>query len=349
MEKSNKISLEERKWTTEMIKGEERTILKSERRRSNQFGGLLADLGAEERPGQTQYNKFLEKNPLPQEELTGLPTEQQARNYIVTRLADCLRSGERWAVLLSDLDQLKVANNIGRDFGDQYIRWGAVQIKNLIRASGISPQAEIVLIRATGAADEYVVCFFGIDDEDVKKIQGIMDGLRQELPTGINDFTFSSSAAIVFDDDERIAKEKIKTRLMFKNQKDGIAPQNPDYADLEPVYDFFSYIKEQADAVCHLQKIKKDLDRLPISQLAHERVETIVRMIVEKFGGTRISPLLLRKIIELTSVTAVSEIIPQLESEGLGALNFSDNRSLKEIYSRLFEKEIGNYTPLSDE
>jgi hypothetical protein len=229
------------------------------------------------------------------DEKTGLRIENdQLRTHTVTLLSDCIRNGKNWAVVYSDGDNLKEANNISREFGDMAIVYSAAKTIQAIEKSNLGPNVKIITSRQEDAGDEVVVWLFDVSNQDLQNLYREIDLIQ--APTKINNpsFRLSTSTAVISNDDRRIQAE-------INNSKPWLLADNSRLA-----YNLYQHeIMDRAEKDVKLKKIDKDIDRLkdlPENKLlTANNMDTFIKAISETFGNSRISDKVLEILLKLVS------------------------------------------------
>lgn len=154
---------------------------------------------------------------------TGLPLENDAmRGFLRKKFTETVRSGEGWAFLYLDADNLKTANDtpgLGREVGNLLLRWMVSQAATTLDKTQFSEGAEIIAVRHGG--DEYVFWFLNLKNEDIEKIHALLPAVEKPRNLNFIKFDFSCTAyAISSRDwapkDFRILMQKTK-RWLAKN------------------------------------------------------------------------------------------------------------------------------------
>lgn len=231
------------------------------------------------------------------------------RIHLVKNLSDCIKNGKKWALVYSDVDNLKTANTrYKRPFGDMVIKYGAAEITQFVDSVGISPNVDVLTTTDTRAADECSVWLFGLSDKEIAKLRYSSKLQNNDVRISEPEYSFSTSKTIIAYDDPRIQEELKKTQEFLASDKNNLA------------YDFYQHsIKEIAENDVARTKIEKDLDRL--RNLPQDRLLTDVSMksfiskIVETFGNSRISDKLLDVLLKLTSAQTAISISKSSESK----------------------------------
>jgi GGDEF domain-containing protein len=222
--------------------------------------------------------------------LTGLPIEEDAmRIQVAQEFTDCIKEGKHWVMVYSDADNLKQANKRHkREFGDTVIRYGAARPTQLADQLNLPDEVSTYAMRQTGAADETVMWFFGVTEDQIEQIKNLTGPIGEKKKISDPEFTFSVSAVALSSTDESLQDQITQTREFL----DG----NPD----SKAFNLFKTIKEKADTETQIMKISKDVERLPVERLsAASGYEDIKSIIIEEIGDSRISEKLLSHVLDI--------------------------------------------------
>lgn len=217
--------------------------------------------------------------------------DDRIRTLIAGRLSTAIRNNENWAVIYSDVDNLKKANTIERKFGDEVIRYGTATIAQAVDKS-LPSNAEIIATRQTHAADETVIWAFGVSDEDLTK-------LEQELTLADNPRTLEEPKFVLSTSSSLIASSNPRVQVNTMDAKTWLVKDNRNVA-----FNFYQTVVELATADVGRQKIAKDLSRLPAEELltADGNIDKFIDIMTENLGDSRISKSLLKTICQLTAL-----------------------------------------------
>lgn len=271
---------------------------------------------------------------------TGLAVETDTlRRDIAVALSRCIRDGKNWAVVYSDVDNLKQANEkIDRDFGDMVIRYGAASTTRAVEEVDVSPNAQVIATRRGQAADETIIWLFDISTEELERLEKKFK--EPETSTEVRDpnFTFSTSTVLITSNDPKIQEQIEQTKSWLKETDDRIA------------FEFYQTLTTIAETDVKLLKTAKDLARLPIEQLLTvEGVNGFIEVITQNLGNSRIGDELLETILKLTGTASIKAIIGSIKNREayqllLQELGISeeevrqngDPRKMLSLFERLF-------------
>ncbi len=228
--------------------------------------------------------------------LTGLPIlNNETRKVLIGEFSECIKNNGKWACINIDADQLKTANTkYGRSFGDEYINWEVAITTKAIEDATLSNTATVRVVRPTHAADEVIVWFFNLSEDDMQKMQKLQKSIGITVPIPDLSFTFSLSTGLLKSDDLSIQKSLSETQEWLKTDPNRSA------------FDFFQMIEDQTDEQAKLEKISKDLYRLPLAELMKEQnISLLIEIMKKNLGGSRISGHLLELILKLQSIQTV--------------------------------------------
>lgn len=249
------------------------------------------------------------------DQLTKLPLEtDNMRTAITKRLGEAMKSGERFACFYTDTDNLKTANYVDRDFGDAIIRSDVARIGKMIEEIDLG-DSPVYLLRQTGAADETVVWFFGLSEDQQQTLREKSKELnRKRLEVVVTDkkneqktFTISTTATIV-DSEEPEVQEMIANTLTWMKQggEKGI--------DVIPRNDY-KEIKRTADDLTKFMKVAKDIARLPVEELGvAESRKKVKEILVDTVADTRVSRPFARAVLSIMEQTTVMDALTHRES-----------------------------------
>lgn len=240
--------------------------------------------------------------------LTGLPLlNNETRSVLVGELSQCVRNNQKWACINVDADQLKTANDrpgLGRSFGDEYIKWGTTTAIDALEKASFSDNATIRLVRPTHAADEVIIWFFNLADEDMGKISNMQEILEKPLPLPELSFTFSLSSGLLTSEDLQIKESTDTTRGWLLSDPKAQA------------FDLFQQIEEKTDELTKVEKISKDLLRLPLNNLLQQQnINTLITVMKNNLGGSRISEHLLELVLQLQSIHTIRLLHKHVDSD----------------------------------
>lgn len=230
----------------------------------------------------------------------GIPVQtNEVRSMMVDHLSEAVKNETNWACLIIDIDQLKTANDqYSRSLGDDYLRWLVAQTTQAVSKANFSDTNNIFVLRRDGSADEVVVWFFGLKGEDLKKTEKIYAEVGQPRPveTPKGPFTFSTSAGLIRSDsqDPKVIKAIEDARNFLS--------ANP----IKPAFDFFKEVEDMADTITKQEKIAKDLEKIDaVDFLTPNRLNAFTQVLVDQYGGARVSKLLMEILLKLQSVKTV--------------------------------------------
>jgi GGDEF domain-containing protein len=240
--------------------------------------------------------------------LTGLPLlNNETRNVLVGELSQCVRNNQKWACINIDADQLKTANDrhdLGRSFGDEYIKWEAVTVIDALEKTSFKDNTAVRLVRPTHAADEVIIWFFNLTDEDIKKISNMQEIIGKSLTLPELSFTFSLSSGLLTSEDLQIKKSLDTTRGWLLSDPKAQA------------YDLFQQIEEKTDELTKVEKISKDLLRLPLEDLLQQKnISALITVMKNNLGGSRISEHLLELVLQLQSIHTIRLLHKHVDSD----------------------------------
>lgn len=276
--------------------------------------------------------------------LTSLPLlNNETRKVLVGELSQCIKNNKKWACLNTDADQLKTANDrleLGRNFGDEYIKWGAATVTDALEKTSFSDGTIIRMVRPSHAADEVIVWFFNLTDEDIKKIPNIQESIEIPIPISELSFTFSLSSGLLSSNDH-LVKESLDTTREWLSSK-----------SKAQAFDLFQQIEERTDEITKMEKISKDLSRLSLQDLLRQKnISALITVMKNNLGGSRISNHLLEIILQLQSISTIRLLHNKLDDqtykkmlEGLGVKpddlnNVESPEALVELFRDLFGEE----------
>lgn len=259
------------------------------------------------------HQKFQDVNWLPIEarsidRLTGLPVlNDEVRNILIGELSQCVRNNGKWACINVDADLLKTANDkpeLGRSFGDEYIRWETATVTDALIKIPFSDETTIRVIRPTRAADEIIVWFFNLSDEDMKKIPQVQKLIGISIPIPELSFNFSLSTGLLTSDDPTIKDSLVDSQQWLLSRPEAQA------------FKLFQRIEDKTGELAKIEKIAKDLYRLPLEELIkQENISSLITIMKNNLGGSRISGHLLELILKLQSVQTIRLLNGHLDKE----------------------------------
>lgn len=275
--------------------------------------------------------RFKETQNLPstvqKDRLTGLPVENdKLRLQIIREFSEAIRINRHWTVVSSDVDNLKTANNISRQFGDMVIRYGATRLLQAIDQVQLSPNARVIAMRQGNAADETIVWFFGVSNEEIDKIKTAVTEADRPKKSNDPDFSLSQSTTVISSADSGIQEDQEVTKKWLEENQG------------KPAFDFFRQINDMADYNVTTIKINKDLARFPIEDFqATEDVAAAIEVITNTLGGSRISEPLLRGILECCILLGIAKISPERLREAQEKLiNINGFEEMRDLFKELF-------------
>ena len=162
------------------------------------------------------------------DEKTKLPIENdQLKTILENNFYTTLTSGKNFSMMYCDLDQLKALNeNCGFSSGDRFIKTGSRLILKEIKKIQLNDGSFGLSYRKNSGGDEFVTCFFNIDEESEAKINNLafeinkfrkdkkikkqkLDQLPQELSNIANgefeEHTFSATATVLSSFDQSLS------------------------------------------------------------------------------------------------------------------------------------------------
>lgn len=289
---------------------------------------------------------------------TGLITENdELRNGLALAFTDCVRRGEKWAILTIDLDQLKRANTeVDHLFGDIFIRWSAIQVVNALRKNkkGEELLGKTIVYKPSKTSDEIKVIFLGVDDEEIKVINQMSTSFNTttqdvevERKKGQDSnlkgpFVFSISAGIVTSEDERIQEASEQTR---------------EHRELEVFWGLFNFVDDLSDTLASEKKLGKDIylfqKRLTEIKSPNDIAE-FNNWMVKEYGDGRIRSLVLHMILELAEILVLRHLIDNhleaiellLKHKGITIEelnNINNIPTLHEIFTKFFNAAIEDH------
>lgn len=293
----------------------------------------------------TTVPKFQDLNWLPPEvrttdRLTGLPIlNNETRNILVNDFSNAIKNNSRWACLYADADQLKTANaKYGRGFGDVYIKWESSLVTHTIDNLHFSEGAIIRVVRPTHAADEIIIWFFDLQEEDLKETHKLQELISQQKRIDKLDFTFSLSSGLLMSDDKAIETN-------IQNTKKWLL-ENPE----KHAFDLFQQVEDKLEEQAKVEKIARDLSRLPLPKLLEQNnINALIGIMRKNLGGTRISEDLLELILKLQSIQTIrllknqinySTYVAMLRELGVGE-DHLDNITTPDVLVELFRDLFG--------
>lgn len=275
-----------------------------------QFGEILKNNGLLQLNPQSKFQHldWLPSKSKQVDRLTNLPIlNNETRNVLVGELSQCVKENKQWACLNTDADQLKTANDkpgLGRDFGDEYIKWSAATVTEVLENASFSDEATIRIVRPSHAADEVIVWFFNLTDEDIKKIPKIQEQIEIPVPIPELSFTFSLSSGLLSSDDPSVKKSQDATQKWLLSDSKVQA------------FNLFQQIENITDELTKIAKISKDLSRSPLKDLfQQENITALISVMKNNLGGSRISERLLEIILQLQSVHTIRLLKKHLNYE----------------------------------
>src|SRR6185369_3257045 len=259
---------------------------------------------------------FLDRiTPLPQrtkDRLTGLPVDSDKnRRQIVRRFSQAVRTGENFAVVYADLDNLKTANYIDRLFGDQMIRVGAANVCNSLAELDLEG-VTMHVVRPSKAADETIVWLFGLTDAQKDALKASEERLNKPIgkyTEGTTTFEASNSATVVSSDDELFAENLASAREFLSH------PSRREHLPWKLYNQFTGF----ADDKTSITKVRKDITRIELEETgarleeSHnvDRVSILRQILKDTLGGSRVSRPLqgaaFRMIEQLTRMEGMGE------------------------------------------
>ena len=272
--------------------------------------------------------------------LTGLPIlNNETRKVLIGEFSECIKNNGKWECINIDADQLKTANSkYGRGFGDEYINWEVAITTKAIEDAALSNTATIRVVRPTHAADEAIVWLFNLSDDDMQKMQKLQESIGITVPIPDLSFTFSLSTGLIKSDEVSIQKSLSDTKNWLTQDKERSA------------FDFFQTIEDKTDELAKLEKISKDLYRLPLSELMKQQnISLLIKVMTDNLGGTRISEHLLELILKLQSIQTIrllgnkvdrATYITMLQALGVDEADLNNVES-PEALVKLFRKLFG--------
>lgn len=277
---------------------------------------------------------------------THIPIEDDStRGVIATKLSACIKDDGQFAILYTDLDQLKAANDrVGRPFGDSYIKWGAARVFEELDKLNLSFNVEVAAIKPGYAADEIIVFLMYSSVEDLEKLKGLEQALKTPVELENPSFTLSLSHGLITSEEP-----KIKERLE-KKEKAWLEEDNRRIA-----FEFLNDLIAEASTLTKTQKILKDPSRLDIEELQGKDILSIINTISKTLGGTRISGPLLERVLKLVAIlsqtTGIRDNIGKkllrliLNQRGVPIEEISRIESIEDIdrvFDRLFTGEANS-------
>ncbi len=221
-------------------------------------------------------------NALPHERrrdrLTGMPLESgRTRGEIVGTLSDCLREDRPWALIYTDADNLKSANDdIERKFGDLVIVQGAVRLGTALKNAQLSSRVEVIAFRPSDAADEICVWLFDVNEDELGRLRAELAKIETPIPIQNPAFELSSSATMISSSDESI-RERLEEAKEFLSG---------DAENLE--HQLYEELKTMAGKTVTKKKIEKRVEKLKnISPTLG--VEGYMEALAEVLSGKRLS------------------------------------------------------------
>lgn len=295
------------------------------------------------------HPKFQDVNWLPVEarsldRLTGLPIlNDETRTILVEEFSQCVKNSGKWACLNIDADQLKTANDrpeLGRSFGDEYIKWEAATVTDALIKNPLANGTTVRVVRPTHAADEIIVWFFNLTDENMQKVRDIYELVGVPVSIPELNFTLSLSAGLLTSDDQVIKGSLSDTKqLLLSDPK------------AQP-YELFQAVEDKTEELSKIEKIAKDLQRLPLEELIQQKnISALITVMKNNLGGSRISGHLLELILKLQSVQTIRllenhidaetyrKMLTDLGVEANALNNVGSPQTLVELFRNLFGEE----------
>ena len=144
--------------------------------------------------------------------LTGLPIEDEhVANHLAGRLSEAIRTGKKWALVTTDVDNLKYVNDVmgDRQLGDVTIRYGIAKATQateqaLTTDNELREGVEVIALRGRDAADETTILALGINETEIAQLKNTVDQASRPTLVENPNFTFSISTGFISSDDPRI-------------------------------------------------------------------------------------------------------------------------------------------------
>lgn len=270
------------------------------------------------------------------------------RKGLAITLTECINTGRNWAQITVDLDQLKKANtDVGRLFGDAYLRWGAVQVVNILKQNdqGESLLGKTVLYKEGTTSDEVKLWFFGVSDEELKEIEKLNRRVnkrtQQVRVTGNKNqelkFNFGLSSGLVTSKDREVSKLIDEARS----------------SSTQPVFwDIFNLINNLSDLESDRHKLAKDLGNFQskiTEACAYKDITRLNKWLIDEYGDGRIKSEVLELILEITEL-AIVDYIAGISIETLNLLKtlnlnkedlqgISTIKGLRVIFNKIFNHQ----------
>ncbi|MEK7109787.1 MAG: diguanylate cyclase [Patescibacteria group bacterium] len=270
-----------------------------EKTTQNQWRDVLSKINKS--PLSSNLSRFQKPDWLPPklkqvDRLTGLPIlNSETRNILVGELSQCIKNNAKWACLYMDADQLKTANDRhGRSFGDAYINWETTTTIDTLEKASLTDKTTVRMVRPSHAADEVIIWFFNLTDEDMQKIHKIQESVGTPVSIPELSFTFSLSAGLLTSDDYAI-KDSLNNTQKYLLSDPKTQP-----------FELFQVIEEKTEELAKVEKIAKDLHRLPLAELMQQKnISALITVMKNNLGGSRISEHLLELILKLQSIQTI--------------------------------------------
>jgi GGDEF domain-containing protein len=221
---------------------------------------------------------------------TGLMVEtDNLRRKLAEQFSKSIKSGENWAILYGDADNLKAANTRhGREYGDMLIKYGAAVLTKVLSELDFPEEVIQVVTRQTNAADEQVGYLFNLTDEQIQQLNDVLIELDNTIEVDDPKFLFSQTFSLITSKSPEAQEYIASAQEYLKSNPNGTA------------YLEFNSIKQHLDDDVKLKKIAKDIKRIPVDRLAgSESEEDIRNILLEEIGDMRISTPLLEKIMQI--------------------------------------------------
>jgi len=277
----------------------------------------------------------------------GLVTENQSlRKGLAIAFTETVKRGDNWALMTVDLDQLKKANiDVERLFGDAYLRWGAVQVVNVLRENkqGENLLGKTIVYKEGTTSDEVKLWFFGVNDKELKEIKKLNKKINKRtqsvkiLNKNNNEFTFnfSLSSGLVTSKDTDVLK--IIDETIFSSS-------------LPVLWNTFNLVNNLTDLESTRKKLIKDLRHFRDKIIKAQKLNNITELnkwIVEKYGDGRIKSYILKLILEVVEISVISylgeqfpeqieDLLKKLEITKKDLQEITTIKGLQRIFNKIF-------------
>lgn len=220
---------------------------------------------------------------LQRDRLVRLPSERdnQSRLRVIGELSKAIEQGTSWALLYSDSDNVKVANNYDRDLGDLAIRYGPAAVSSLIEKVGLGEKVKIVGYRLGDAADETAFLIINASAEELARLKEGLDNLKlQQANITIKNnevpYEFSTTAKLLSHDDPEIDQDYLKETIQIV--KNG-----------GKAFEFYKKINTMLKTRVDEEKLVKDIGRISLEEFKLAGTRKAKDIILKRLSDSRVA------------------------------------------------------------